>query len=122
MLMVIFCGSAFVRSCFHPSIDLLRDLRTNIGRGGTLFYVKCSTIEARDLMILVQRGMYAPFGEELRQLALHCLAYGGAVFGFEAVQNQLFDMQFDVLWLHTQPPISPSVRDFSNLAYSLRAA
>src|SRR5947209_11420264 len=66
--------------------------------------------------------MYAPFGEESRQFALHGLADSGTVFGFEAVQNQLFDVQFDVLWLHTQPPISASVSDFSNLAYSLREA
>src|SRR5437588_11643927 len=119
---MIACGPAFVRSCLHPPVDLLRNLRANSGRIGTLFYAECSTIQARELMLLVQRGMQSTFGEEARQFALHGLAYGGTVCGFKAVQHQFFDVQFDVGWLHIHPPTSASVSDFSNLAYSLRAA
>src|SRR5437588_2197833 len=72
------------------------------------------------------RWMYPLFDEEARQFALYCFADGVALSRREAVQDQLFDVQLNVLCcslalIHTQPPISASVKDFSSLAYSLRA-
>src|SRR6266568_976184 len=68
--------------------------------------------------------MYPLLCEQPCQFPLHCLADDMEIGGGEAMQDEFLNMQFDVVWLwfHTQPPISASVRAFSSLVYSLRAA
>src|SRR5215212_2615325 len=93
----------------HPNADLLRSgARPDLER---------SAVQVRELPTLSRR--HTLFDKQMGQLALHGVADAIAVARRETMKYKLLDVQLDV---HTQPLISASVRGFSSLAYSLRAA
>src|SRR5207245_2064890 len=109
----------------QPSIHRLRHLPPNPLRLRTRPHMKCPPIHLRRLITFAQRRMHTLLRKQPRQLPLHCFTNGMPILGRKTMQHQLLNMHFDVIRLlstHTQPPISASVSDFSNLAYSLRAA
>src|SRR6266852_7465928 len=119
---MLFSVSLLARSLLKPSIDRVRYLRANCANFRARLHVKRTAVHALGLVPVAERQVNALLSKEPCQLSLNCSANGMAVARREAMQHEFFDMQFDVVRLHTQPPISASVSAFSSLVYSPRAA
>src|SRR6266481_4599979 len=119
---MLFSVSLLAHPLFKPSIDRVRYLRANRASFYARLHVKRAAVYTLGLVPVAERRMNTLLSKEPWQLSLNCSANGMAVARREAVQHEFFDMQFDVVRLHTQPPISASVSAFSSLVYSPRAA
>src|SRR5258708_18703562 len=119
---MLFSVSLLAHSLLKPPIDRVCYLRANRASFCARLHVKRAAVHLFGLVPTAERGMHTLLSKQPCQFALHCRADGGTVARREAVQHEFFDMQFDVVWLHTQPPISASVSAFSSLVYSPRAA
>src|SRR5205814_8006471 len=106
----------------HLLVERARHLSANRIRTTARLHFNRCVFQTRNFTAARKLRRHAALCEESLQLALDDFAYAVAVARIKPVQHQFFDGNLYPAAFHTQPLVSVSVKGFSSLRYSWRAA